>query len=207
VKGIIFKDELVLAIDDGRKTQTRRLEDKPRHKVGDRLYIKQAWRTWQQACDDNEEWHEEENTAFDYCDHTYVAYRANPRIGYRPIPDKVRICYLDESTPIESNKELLGPWKSSMLMPEWAARTFIEIIEVRVQRLQEISDADARAEGIAFGEMQDAMINGELGRVAIFDPRTAFAMLWNAINGARGESLSWRANPTVTAYTFKVVPR
>lgn len=206
MKGIIFKDELVLAIESGRKTQTRRLEDKPRHKVGDRLYVKQAWRSWTSVCDDNgrHELDEYEDPEHDeHCNQIYVAYRANPRIDYRPIPDKARICYLDESTPIESNKELLGPWKSSMFMPEWAARLFIEIVEVRVQSLQEITELDARAEGCRG-------VRGAVGQTIPGPPLTAredFIRLWDSINGVRGVSRCWSANPTVTAYTFKVVPR
>ena len=82
----------------------------------------------------------------------------------------------------------LHPWRPSIHMPRWAARLTLEITDVRVQRLQEISEADARAEGfgVAFGP-------GMFSR--------AFDSYWSAINGPG----SWEANPWVWAISFTQV--
>ena len=103
---------------------------------------------------------------------------------------------------IESDGRVNGPWKSPLFLPRDWSRITLEITEIRVQRLHAISDEDARAEiGGELGALQDAVINGNPGRAAIFDPKYAFAHLWSAING----SASWKANPWVRAITFKHV--
>jgi hypothetical protein len=78
-------------------------------------------------------------------------------------------------------------WRPSIFMPRAASRILLEITDVRVQRLQEISDDDARAEGY--------------DRSHAF-PREWFALLWERINGAD----SWNTNPWVWAITFRRVP-
>jgi len=94
-----------------------------------------------------------------------------------------------------------GPaqWKPSIHMPKWACRTWLEITEVRVQRLQEISEEDAKAEGVIV--KADAEI---AARVACDTPaRMEFWALWQSING----SGSWEANPWVWAISFRKVAR
>lgn len=97
------------------------------------------------------------------------------------------------------------PWKRNalpgMFMPRGLSRLTLEITGVRVERLQAITEADALAEGVIVGEMQDAIVNNEPGRVAFFNARDAFASLWCGINGAD----SWRANPWVWVVEFKRV--
>jgi hypothetical protein len=75
-------------------------------------------------------------------------------------------------------------WRPSIFMPRISSRILLEITDVRVQRLQEISDEDARAEGY--------------DRSHAF-PREWFALLWERINGTG----SWDANPWVWAITFR----
>jgi hypothetical protein len=93
-----------------------------------------------------------------------------------------------------------GTWRPAIFMPRWASRITLEIVSVRVGRLHAITEEDARAEGVEFGEMQDAIINGEPGRVAFFNARDAFAYLWEAINGKRA---SWKSNPYAWVVSFK----
>lgn len=171
--------------------------------VGDRLWVRETFRSWNENhCDEHEGDPDEDRGCDEHCNQTYVAYRATPRVGFRPVPDRARIRYLDESSPIEGDRRVNGPWKSPLFLPREWSRITLEVTEIRVQRLQDISDDDARAElGDQLGEMQDAIVNGERGRVAFFDPRTAFAYLWSAINGAD----SWKANSWVRAITFKRV--
>jgi hypothetical protein len=84
-------------------------------------------------------------------------------------------------------------WKSPLYMPRWASRLTLEITEVRVQRVQEIDEADAVAEGVR------AMPSAP----AALTDRTAFGKLWNKLNAKRG--YPWDSNPWVWALTFRVV--
>ena len=104
-------------------------------------------------------------------------------------------------------------------MPRWASRITLEVTEVRVQRLQEINEEDAEAEGIedqktgglaplwrmygpapklAFGVFGN--LSHDRGQFAT-DARDSFATLWNSINEKRG--FGWDANPWVVAVTFE----
>lgn len=115
-----------------------------------------------------------------------------------------------------STDDMEGRWTPSIFMPRWASRITLEITEVRVQRLQELSEDDARAEGVSPGDAGDA----DLGGTA----RGAFHRLWDSINGKPrpmldddGEpvrddgspimvaSRAWASNPLVWAISFRVV--
>lgn len=115
-----------------------------------------------------------------------------------------------------SKGEYTWQWQRDTLspihMPKWAARLWLEIVEVRVQRLQEISEEDAKAEGAAFtcvlcGQDLDTVHGAEV-HWACDDPdcmgashREGFHRLWESINGPG----SWDENPWVWAISFKVV--
>jgi hypothetical protein len=93
-------------------------------------------------------------------------------------------------------------WTPSIFMPRWASRITLEITEVRVQRLQDISEEDAKAEGCEpweFGPEQ-TMTSGERGADSPY--RGGYACLWDEING---DKATWKSNPWVWAITFKVV--
>lgn len=94
-------------------------------------------------------------------------------------------------------------WRPSIHMPRWASRITLEVTAVRVERLQEISEADARAEG------SDCLISDnttEADRSLLDLPlyengspyRNGFALLWESINGDG----SWDANPWVWVVDF-----
>lgn len=84
----------------------------------------------------------------------------------------------------------------SIHMPRWASRILLEITGVRVERLQDISDADAFAEGpMSWAQEQDTPIKDLNGG----DDRIAFMALWESINGAG----SWDANPWVWVVEFR----
>ena len=90
------------------------------------------------------------------------------------------------------------PWRPSIHMPRWASRLTLEITEIRVQRLQEISEEDAKAEG-AYPPPAGTDDDG-----AHFDSgtcRDGFIDLWRSINGPG----SWAANPWVWCVSFKRV--
>jgi hypothetical protein len=81
-------------------------------------------------------------------------------------------------------------------MPRWASRITLEITDVCVQRLQEISEEDARAEGIG---ALDAVASG--GNELLHGThRGAFVELWDSINGKRA---AWASNPWVWTLTFR----
>lgn len=78
-------------------------------------------------------------------------------------------------------------WRPSIHMPRWASRITLEVTGVRVERLQDISEADALAEGVTFDPLMHT------------NPREAYMHLWNAINGPG----SWYANPWVWVVEFR----
>jgi len=90
-------------------------------------------------------------------------------------------------------------WRSPIFMPRRLSRITLQITEVRLQRLKEITEDDAQAEGIPVGEMMDVTVNGEAGRAAFFKARDAFAHMWNGIHRAH----EWKTNPWVWALTFR----
>jgi hypothetical protein len=106
-------------------------------------------------------------------------------------------------------------WRPPIFMPRWASRITLEITDVRVQRLHEISEEDAEAEGceawsqtaedIADAQIMDiAPQEKELARLlgpGTMPAKAAFRMLWDSINGPG----LWDANPWVWALTFKRV--
>jgi len=93
-------------------------------------------------------------------------------------------------------------WKHrpSIHMPRWASRLTLELTDVRVERVQDISEDDAIAEGI---EVVNRLVVRPDTRTIEQSPRAAFSGLWDSINAKRG--YGWDANPWVWALTFKVV--
>ncbi|MDT3707447.1 MAG: hypothetical protein ROZ09_11515 [Thiobacillus sp.] len=91
-----------------------------------------------------------------------------------------------------------GKWRPSIYMPRWASRITLEIVSVRVERLQDISEEDAKAEGCEPTSMGPNGI-----RLDVRQPtyRNGYAQLWNEINGPG----SWEANPWVWVIEFKRV--
>lgn len=87
----------------------------------------------------------------------------------------------------------------AIFMPRWASRITLEVTEVRVQRLQEISEEDAIAEGIS-KEYCDPI--GKHSK-ADWHIRNDYRDLWNSINSKRG--YSWDSNPWVWCISFKVI--
>lgn len=97
-------------------------------------------------------------------------------------------------------------FKPSILMPRWASRLTLEITDVRVERLQDISDEDAIAEGITVSPDDPTLWLQYGGKswddqgVWLTDLRRSYCSLWSQINGAD----SWAANPWVWAVSFRV---
>lgn len=89
-------------------------------------------------------------------------------------------------------------WRPSIHMPRWAARIWLEVVDVRAERVNSISYADCITEGM----LPDAPLNN-YGTGAI--PRDAFAALWDELNAKRG--YPWKSNPFVWVITFRRIER
>lgn len=96
-----------------------------------------------------------------------------------------------------------SPWKSPMFMPKKAARIWLRVTDVRAERLQEISEADAKAEGLCawIGGAKETRYGIQIGDVWESDPRKTYARLWDSLNAKRW--YSWESNPWVWVYTFE----
>ncbi len=95
-----------------------------------------------------------------------------------------------------------GRWTPSIHMPRWASRITLEIVSVRIDRLNDISEADARAEGCsARGWMPSYSNPDNAGCDESVSAADAFSELWESINGPE----SWAANPWVWVIEFKRV--
>lgn len=97
--------------------------------------------------------------------------------------------------------------RPSIFMPRWASRLTLTVTDVRVEKLQDISEPDAVAEGIerhksGWMPYSTAFYDGDGVTPANYhaDPRVSYMQLWNLING----SGAWEANPWVVAYSFTV---
>jgi hypothetical protein len=116
------------------------------------------------------------------------------------VTDSHGLCFATDDGPryVEQLK-----WTSSIHMPRWASRLTLRITDVRVQRLQEISQDDALAEGI--DTEGDAYLEVERAISAGVCPHhvevATYAWLWDSINGAG----SWASNPWVWALTFDTI--
>lgn len=97
-----------------------------------------------------------------------------------------------------------GQWtrpRPSIHMPRSLSRITLELTDVRVERLQDISEADAQAEGIAYSERFGGYCIGEAQHFHSHDPRESYWSLWEAINGPG----SVEANPWAWCLSFKRV--
>ncbi len=106
-----------------------------------------------------------------------------------------------------ADPDTLAPrWTPAIHMPRWASRIDLEVTAVRVERLQDITEDDARAEGIGAARPDLAPLSAlHPGRKPGQDMpsyRAAFWALWESINGARA---SWASNPWVWCVGFKRV--
>ena len=199
---IIFQAESVRAILDGRKTQTRRIV-KPQPSgdmpgtYADRYAHGPTWGVWLSdgrmteprvwRCPYGEPggllWVRE---AWSWPGEETVLYRADE--WARKAQEQA---LADLNSPQWS-------WRPSIFMPRWASRLTLRITDVRVQRVQEISEADARAEGCHAQEW--CTDPASIDRTSA---RGDYASLWDSINGKRAP---WDFNPWVWALTFEVVP-
>lgn len=208
---ILFSAPMVLALLEGRKTQTRRmLKPQPyvvqeqdgvrwwnlagrpggtivmgdsallrahrKPAVGDRLWVRETWAP----------------SEFVTGDGSRFFYRADA-------DEDGTVPYLVSGTPSGGGvgNARIDRWRVSIHMPRPASRITLTVTDVRAQRLQEITEEDARAEGAraAYGE-PFATDSG-------LTDRRRFQLLWDTLHGPG----AWDANPHVVALTFTVAQR
>lgn len=152
--------------------------------VGDQLWVRETWRT--------------EERASDMVDG--VLFQDGT---FRPIEDSgaAAILWIDA----HANGKYGDDWRSAMFMPRWASRLTLEITGIRVERLQDITEEDAIAEGI----IEPAPVHGKWcdpakGREGHWSYRKPFADAWDKINSKRA---SFESNPFVWVISFKVIDR
>lgn len=206
---ILFSAPMVRALLAGTKTQTRRVVKArkdpdygchmspgeiagdehperlcPHGKPGDRLWVRETW----------------------YCDDYRVQrgpYLKPDDMDVAEARSDGTLCYAaDNRRPYEAEQPV---WKPSIHMPRWASRITLQVTGVRAERLQDISAADAWAEGIPGApplgvhiERMDEWVRWSDG-VMRDDPRSAYRALWEHINGPG----SWDANPWVWVLEFR----
>ncbi|EEN6524058.1 hypothetical protein G5D99_004460 [Salmonella enterica] len=200
-RGMIFNGEMVRAILEGRKTQTRRpfnwrrqpamemaerddgslwpwAEDCERGgdiwfacpfgEVGDRIWVRETFRVHSRATDV-----------------ATLVYRASVRNSWTEQTHRVPVAVCNKPATPEK-------WTPSIHMPRWASRITLEITDVRVERLRDLSDEDAKSEGI---------IPSAGGVLPGWEYRINFRDLWMDIYGTD----NWEANPWVWVIEFKRV--
>ena len=215
---ILFSGPMVRAILDGRKTQTRRVVKRRLYDLENRDDDSQSG--WCQSWPDRG-W-TPDLIARDYpCPYGQPGDRLWVRESFsrcgcnacrtswpeKPAPDPTGSVHYPAYRATHAGSELA--WRPSIHMPRWASRLTLEITDVRVERLQAISETDAKAEGAERGAWpddctaDDSLMNAECG---YFPPRSyaaGFAALWDSINSARG--FGWDANPWVWVLAFRRV--
>lgn len=217
VKPIVFTDHSIEAIEAGRKTMTRRVvkgldgmnvyrvephwsydEDEPLNGV--------AWDFVFGACGGG--------MCFDGAIPIKPRYLKGDLLWvketWKANASDLDVPYVYRRDGIERWPNNLIKWSSPWFMPKAAARVFLMVEDVRPERVQEISEADALAEGIR--ACDDGCFEGNGWSPTYSDPdsggepvfRNGFGVLWDGINGKReGGRYAWAKNPWVWAYRFR----
>lgn len=218
-RGMIFNGEMVRAILDGRKTQTRRImAPQPADDIERGIFPNPEAIGWKSSLR-----HKHGSTTAHFCPYGKPGDRIWVRETFQgPLFDyDLMDSYCKDPTPFEkpefcvykadgvpapefydADDELHCCWRPSIHMPRWASRILLEITDVRVERLNAISEEDARAEGIIDGGCLNC---GEPEPCGCANPdpdaTDAFAYLWQSIYGQE----NWNANPWVWVISFKRV--
>ena len=179
-----MRGEMVRAILDGRKTQTRRIV-KPQPSVIHAIHADASLTTNCIFRNGDQRIHCPHGQPGDrlWVKETWVKTD-----GMTSVPD---VFYRASENAV--NAEQLSPWKPSIFMPRWASRITLEIVGVRVERVQDITETDAMAEGVAWKDHAG---------LARFTAAKLYAALWDSINA---KTHPWASNPWVWVIEFKRV--
>lgn len=197
---ILFSGAMVRAILDGRKTQTRRV-CKVAYHAGEWAHAAHPARDgmpvfW---------WDGQKGEAISgRAEFTQKAYETGAACPYGQPGDRLwvretwncidtgRLTQRQDWVRYRATDGEEMHWRPSIFMPRWASRITLEIVGVRVERVQDISEADALAEGVE-----------RVPTWAAYSMRDKFWALWDSINGPRG--YGWNANPWVWVVEFKCI--
>lgn len=213
---ILFSTPMVRAILEGHKTQTRR---EIKH-FGNLYHIDKLLCDWYCSGDpyiQDGQWFWELQTDVDDSKHfplkcpygqpgdilwvreTWAhnpwSYLGGCKYVYRSDYESFPKCEIGTTYPA------IDKWRPSIFMPKEACRLFLEVTDVRAERLQDISEKDAIAEGIEKNknEVYKDYLSGEFYRHS----KQSFLTLWTSING-KG---SWESNPFVWVIAFKRIDK
>jgi len=231
---IIFSAPMIRALLDGRKTQTRRVvrdslvldpnvntvptyvtrrDVRERGKVighrevtvecphgapGDRLWVRETWaQVIRRPVSAEEAWWPGKQP--------WRGVGTRPSIPSQSNSTSVVIWRADGEMPANFPE----PWRPSIFMPRWASRITLELTAVRVERLQDISEADARAEGLedsapfTYGWRNYGKTDLPGESLEYFaSARESYASLWDSLNAKRAP---WASNPWVWVLEFRRV--
>jgi hypothetical protein len=208
---IIMSAESVRAILDGRKTQTRRLIKSVRCRRSGQItefgesdtngydfHYRNRWAQWNDVSNEK---------MVNRCPYGIIGDRLWVREAFATVEcNRAKACAYKEKYENASVK-----WKSPIYMPRWASRLTLEITDIKVERLQDMRQRDAIAEGVT---PLDKIVKGSdvvhpVGAIPKDvelvgnDYLGAYKTLWNSINAKRG--YSWESNPWVWVISFRVV--
>jgi len=192
---IIFNGAMVRAILDGRKTQTRRVI-KPHPKVhhihtcpygqtGDRLWVRETWLATDCA-------------AAPFIGPPRDIVGTNAHIYYRASLGMQHIKQHPDYRPETEYK-----WRPSIFMPRWASRLTLEVVSVRVERVQDIKLGDIIAEGWSDAPKSDEPINAFAAIDLSLKGFEWFPEAWDSINAKRG--FGWEVNPWIWVVEFRMI--
>ena len=207
VRPILFNGEMVRALLDGRKTQTRRVvknqppghfhyhgvsgadaeayfSDRTEEENQAALAGKHTWRRCPYGVPGDRLWVRE----------TWGVHHIHNHISPQNLPDMAADYFgISYRATDDGVSTWVSRWRPSIHMPRWASRITLEVTDVRVERVQAIVLDEIMAEGIP---RQD-------GRTSECTHRLRFQRLWDSINAKRG--YSWASNPWVWVVEFKVI--
>jgi hypothetical protein len=212
-RGILFSAPMILALLEGRKTQTRRIARIPRWCPPEK-YVG-AWKDNKPAVALYVDGRPTRRCVF--------PFRAGQRLWVREtwkaepldgtdgpgLPGSgVGIIYRADDSGINfdtpdwcSLRTLHTRWRPGIHMPRWASRITLEVEKVRLEPLQAITEEDARAEGF----LSDAQVTADKADYRGLFAYDRFAFAWDEINRKRSILLDWEANPLIWALTFRRV--
>lgn len=227
---ILFSGAMVRAILDGRKTQTRRVVKRlpPEHPAPEYIYLgncyyigKWCWQDQHGSCSCRDGVHCRYGVPGDrlwvretWCNPAEAGVLYAADCTEKQLADERRIRRIAGDI-VKTYPD--GAWKPSIHMPRWASRITLEVSGVRAQRVQEITEEDAIAEGVepwsmTAQDIADMQISDcspqekELARLlgpGSFSHKATFQMLWDELNLERG--YGWNKNPWVWVIEFRRV--
>lgn len=207
---IIFNGPMMRAILEGRKTQTRRVLKPQPDRIKDWAYRdRDGWGFRGMVVAEGAQimaWDVQHATSYQPSDLLWIREAWSKCTGCNPPPG---VIYRADGVTSAHR------WRPSIHMPRWASRLTLRVMDVRVQRVQEISEEDAQAEGVECEVYDDRKpmsacwwdYNSGCWSGAFPDgaeARGSYRTLWDSIHAKHPER-QWAANPWVVALTFERV--